>query len=249
MPRRPSAKSADTPLSRYLTATRSPLTSLCFVIPLLILHEWGVRHFATLTANGVEYRVTAFTLLTRFLHSLGASGRYLPALVVVAVLLGIHIAQRDRWAFHIPLLPLMTVESVGWALPLLAVFLLAPQQGPVYQAAGEWKLLAALYLGAGVYEELIFRLGGFALLAFLLIDVARLPAKTAAPFIVLMAAIAFSGYHMWGNEPLPWQAFVFIGLRGIYYGIIFLERGFGVTVGVHTAYDLLFLALRQVSER
>jgi hypothetical protein len=35
--------------------------------------------------------------------------------------------------------------------------------------------------------------------------------------------------------------------RGVYYGIIFLERGFGISVGVHTAYDLLFLTLREVS--
>ena len=46
---------------------------------------------------------------------------------------------------------------------------------------------------------------------------------------------------MLGNLNLPWQAFVFIGLRGVFYGIIFLERGFGITVGVHTAYDLLII--------
>jgi hypothetical protein len=64
---------------------------------------------------------------------------------------------------------------------------------------------------------------------------------------VLLAAIAFSGYHMLGFVSFPWQAFVFITLRGVYYGIIFLERGFGVTVACHTAYDLIFLALGQVT--
>ncbi len=59
----------------------------------------------------------------------------------------------------------------------------------------------------------------------------------------------FSAYHLWGMGTLPWQAFVFIGLRGVYYGIIFLERGFGITVGVHTAYDLLFLSSRELSGR
>jgi hypothetical protein len=54
---------------------------------------------------------------------------------------------------------------------------------------------------------------------------------------------------MLGVGPMPWQAFVFIALRGVFYGTIFIERGFGITVGVHTAYDLLFLLLREVNER
>jgi hypothetical protein len=139
----------------------------------------------------------------------------------------------------------MAVESAFWAAPLLGVYLLASPATPTYLAAGEWKLLASLYLGAGVYEELIFRLAGFALLSFALIDLGRVSKPTATPFIVFTAAVAFSGYHLLGNEHVPWQAFVFMGLRGVYYGIIFLERGFGITVGTHTTYDLLFLALRE----
>jgi hypothetical protein len=234
-------------LGGYLEASQAPLTSLLFVLPLLAMHEVGVRWYASLPGRVVEYRITAFTLLTRFLHSCGATGRYLPAMAVVAILLSWHIARGDRWRIHIPLLPLMLLESLALAIPLLAVHFLFSPTTPHFMAVGEWKLMTSLYLGAGVYEELIFRLAAFSILSLLLMDLGGLSSKIATPAIVLLSATSFSAYHMLGMSHFPWQAFVFIALRGVYYGIIFLERGFGITVGLHTAYDLIFLSLREVN--
>jgi hypothetical protein len=234
-------------LGSYWSASQSPLLSLLFILPLLALHEIGVQWYGGVPGRVVEYRIAAFTLLNRFFHTFGASGRYLPALAVVAVLLSWHIARRDEWNFRISLLPLMLLESVAWAVPLLGVYFLFSPRAPIYLPVGEWKLMASLYLGAGVYEELIFRLAAFSLLSFFLIDLARWPTKLATPLIVLASAATFSAYHMLGISHAPWQAFVFIALRGVFYGIIFLERGFGLSVGVHTAYDLIFLSLRQAN--
>src|SRR5438105_509823 len=117
-PTRPSSPGANgRSLDRYWTASQSPLTALLFVLPLLILHEIGVQQFGTLAGGSAEYRVTAFTLLNRFLHSCGASGRYLPAMAVVAILLSWHVAKGGRWVFNTALLPLMILESFVWAIP------------------------------------------------------------------------------------------------------------------------------------
>jgi len=67
--------------------------------------------------------------------------------------------------------------------------------------------------------------------------------------VVVTAAVGFSAYHLLGNVDWPWQSFVFTGLRGVYYGIIFMERGFGLTVGVHTGYDLLYLGLSDLGKQ
>jgi len=142
---------------------------------------------------------------------------------------------------------LMVLESVAWAAPLLGVYFLVERGNPTYLGGGDWKLMASLYLGAGVYEELIFRVGAISLLSILLMDLGRLSGRVATPLIVAISAAMFSGYHMLGIGHIPWQAFVFIALRGVYYAIILLERGFGLSVGVHTAYDLLFLALREAN--
>ena len=63
----------------------SPHTPWLLVLPLLILHEIGIHLFAAIPGRVVEYRITAFTLLTNFFHAFGAYGRYLPALAVVAL--------------------------------------------------------------------------------------------------------------------------------------------------------------------
>jgi hypothetical protein len=234
-------------LSSYLEASQTPLTALMFVLPLLILHEIGVQWYGGVAGRMVEYRITAFTLLMRLFHSFGASGRYLPALAVVAILLSWHVARRDRWVFNIPLLPVMALESLLLALPLAGVYFLWGSGGPGYVSTGEWKLMASLYLGAGVYEELIFRLAAFSVLSFLVLDLARFRPVWGVPIVVISAAGIFSAYHMLGATRLPFPAFVFVALRGVYYGVIFLERGFGITVGVHTAYDLIFLALKEAN--
>jgi hypothetical protein len=234
-------------MSRYLAQSQTPLTALLFILPLLILHEVGIGWYGTSSGGLVEHRITAFALLTRFFQTFGASGRYLPALAVVAVLLSWHVARRDGWVFHLAALPVMVIESLVWAVPLLGVFFMFSAHGPTYGPVGNWKLMASLYLGAGIYEELVFRMGAFSVLSFLLMDLAGIEVKRATPVIVVIAAIAFSAYHLLGSDVIPWQAFVFIGLRGVYYGIIFVERGFGITVGVHTAYDLWFLTLREAA--
>lgn len=236
------------PIARYARYTQSPLASLLFVLPLLVLHEFGIRFF-TEPGRVVEFRVTAVHLLHRFFGYFGATGRFLPALAVVAVLLAWHGARRDSWKINLPAVSLMFLESLAWAFPLVGVYLLCSPVPPQCVPGGEWKLMASLYLGAGVYEELIFRLGCFALGSLLLVDAARFPGKVATPLIVVGAAGLFAAYHLLGHQDYPRQAFVFATLRGIYYGVIFLERGFGLSVGVHTAYDLLFLTLQHLNGR
>lgn len=243
------ATSSSSPLlASYLEYSRSPLASLMLVLPLLILHEWGVRQFGALPGRMVEYRVTAFTLLTRFFHSLGASGRYLPAMTVVAVLLCWHLARKDRWVFNIRAIGVMLLESMAWAIPLVGVFYLFSPTTLSYLPTGEWKLMCSLYLGAGVYEELVFRLMAFAVLSLFLIDLFKVPQPVAIPTVVVAAASGFAAYHALGNPHFPLPALVFVALRGVYYGIIFLERGFGLTIGAHTAYDIIFLTLSQQNQ-
>lgn len=232
----------------YLRQSQTPLASLLFVLPLLVLHELGVRYYATLPGQAIEYRVTAFTLIAQFLQSCGATGRYLPALAVVAILASWHAARGDRWEFNTPLLAGMFVESLVLALPLVGVYLLFSRSAPTFMAVGEWKLMASLYLGAGVYEELVFRLGAFSVLSFLVLDLWGMSRGPGVAVVVGLSAVLFAIYHMLGAAHYPHPALVFVALRGVFYGIIFLERGFGVSVGVHTAYDLLFLGLREWSQ-
>jgi hypothetical protein len=104
-------------------------------------------------------------------------------------------------------------------------------------------------IGAGIYEELVFRLACFTLLNILLIDLLRLPSRRATLLIVLTSAIAFSSYHYLGREAFSLRTFAFRTGAGIYFGLIFLLRGFGVTSGTHAAYDLLAVSMWAFASR
>src|SRR5204863_6796768 len=104
-----------------------------------------------------------------------------------------------------------------------------------------------LCLGAGIYEELVFRLILLTVLSLLVKDLLLFPRRMTALFVVLASAVLFSSYHYLGAEAFHWNSiagwrtFAFRTLAGIYFGVLFLTRGFGITAATHAAYDILVL--------
>ncbi|HEV2292795.1 MAG TPA: CPBP family intramembrane glutamic endopeptidase [Tepidisphaeraceae bacterium] len=227
----------------YFAQSELPLASLALLLPLLVLYEVGTRHFASNAFAGTEHRIIAFKLMQDFFHLFGASGRYLPALAIVGVLLAWHIARNDPWRVKPGTLAGMTAEGCFLGLPLLAIGIL----GLRYMAAGtasDWRGMVVLSIGAGIYEELVFRLIAFTLLHLLLVDLLDLPASSAGVITVLAASLLFSVYHYLGDEPFEWRTFAFRTFAGIYFGIVFLFRGFGITACSHASYDVCVVALK-----
>lgn len=239
----------------YLEHSRSPLVSLAFVLPLILIYELGTRGAsdgaAARPAGGTPQHVIAFTLLQQFFSLFGATGRSLPALAVVGILLAWHIARKDRWRVRWHSLGGMAIEGALLSLPLLALSVVFAQllRG-MPLAAGHPGLgaglvpsddLLILCLGAGIYEELVFRLILLTILTLFVRDLLQCPKGLTTLLVVLLSAVAFSGYHYLGSEPFRCRTFAFRTLAGIYFGVLFLTRGFGVTAAAHAAYDILVL--------
>ena len=96
------------------------------------------------------------------------------------------------------------------------------------------------FLGAGVYEEALFRLVLIPLI-YAALRVLQTPAVLASALAVTAAGLLFSLAHHAGSpgEAFTWFAFLFRWLAGVYFAWVFVVRGFGVAVGTHTAYDIL----------
>ena len=243
------APSARRDLPRgYLKQSQLPLASLVLLLPLVVFYELGTRQFAFDQARQTEQRIIAFNMMHDFFQWFGASGRYLPPLAVVVVLLCCHIARNDPWKVNISTVSGMAVEGMAWAVPLLAIGTLAAryvyQYLPLMGGGSNWRGMIVLSMGAGVYEEMVFRLAGLALLHLLLIDVFRFQKRFAYPAIVLITSLAFAHYHYWGGQPFSWRTFVFYTTAGVYFSTLFLTRGFGITAFTHTSYDIIVVCLR-----
>jgi membrane protease YdiL (CAAX protease family) len=127
--------------------------------------------------------------------------------------------------------------------------LLLAATGPGPRTAEGKSLLADIVtgIGAGIYEELIFRLILICLLMLFFQDVLRLTRKNSIILSVLISAALFSAHHhiifvegQFGRTAaFDWTEFGFRTIAGIYFAILFAIRGFAITAGTHAFYDII----------
>lgn len=232
--------------NRYLDESRTPLTVLLFLLPLLIAYEVLVV-VALRTGGGLVTPDAHRWILTLFAaFDLGTLGLWLPGVLVVVLLLCWHTIERRPWRIDSTVVGLMWSESLVLALPLL-VFSQAALRIPAIAAAApsfdELPLGAklAVSVGAGIYEELLFRLGLIGLLLVVFDDVMKLGRTRATAFAVGASALAFMAYHPLRDATgsvHPARVVFYLG-AGVYFGVLFVLRGFGIAVGAHAFYDAL----------
>jgi hypothetical protein len=227
-------------------------TSLVYVFPLFLLYSVGVLF--TPAMNGVDF-------VTRHLYAvLGHSDRnYLLAHGVLAVGFGVTLLWlRKRRVVEGGHFVAMLVESavVALALGSMIVFVMRSLFGlhmavpgvdaPALAVAPGKLASVVLSIGAGVHEELVFRLGLFAGGAALL-RLAGLGHGAATWTAALAGAALFSAVHHLGALGDPWalNTFVYRWLAGLVFTAIFYYRSLAHAVYTHALYDLyVFLILR-----
>jgi hypothetical protein len=228
----------------YLALTRKPLPCLAFVAPLLIVYEFGVLWQGATAGNAIRSGADAW--IRQGLATIGLTDHWLLPITLVVLLLSWQAVSRSEWRFPPWAMVLMAVESLLLAVALVGLsrvvdlgFNVLERRGPVrLEASASTTLLG--FLGAGIYEEALFRLilipvfyAGLRLL--------MTPRVLASSVAVTASSLLFSLAHHAGmpGEVFTWYAFIFRWLAGVYFAWVFVARGYGVAVGTHTAYDVL----------
>lgn len=221
------------------------------LIPLVALYEAG----ALLYLRGLRVEVLADRMMGEFLRAFGLVGLLLPAVAMLSLLLVMHVLRGDSWRVRPIVIIGMALEAALWALPLTVFSRLVGRaglagftgtEGLVALDAGAalmdqpWQVRATISLGAGLYEEFIFRLVLIALVHLLANDMLRMGPRLSAGICVLVSAVAFAFYH-----PVMHQGELQMGLlafylgAGVFFACLYLARGFGIVVGAHVVYDLI----------
>lgn len=249
-PQRVTAHKAPLDFSYAKLATR-PLHVLLFLTPLIVAYEIGSARY--LTRPGVIETVQARRIVRDIFEVFGAASFFLPGAALVAVLIAWHVLVKDRWKVRPAVLVGMLLESALWTMPLLVLAMMfgagAALAGdtPTALASHPWQARLTLAIGAGIYEELLFRLILITFLHFVLVDLAKVEHKGGCVLAVLIAAVSFAFYHKLSDAGSPGlvslQLLVFYTLAGAYFGALFFLRGFGVVVGVHALYDAIVLLM------
>ena len=240
-------------MSDYLRRSRSAWYSFLFVLPLLALYHVGVV-VTNLGQQGVVLN-GADALLQAALHAVGAGG-WMTSAWFLAVVAGLWIYRADVTARKERLQPrtlaLMLGESVLYAtlfggVVMAIVRALMPwmnaglQIGP---SLGVGRSLS-LSLGAGLYEELVFRVIGMGGLCWLLRRWFHVRDAWALLGAAVASSLIFSLFHYLGplGDTFRLSSFVFRFVAGMVLAGIYRWRGFGIAAGTHALYDI-FVVLR-----
>jgi len=106
-------------------------------------------------------------------------------------------------------------------------------------------------IGAGIYEELVFRLILICLLMLLFQDALRLGHNGSIALSVAISAALFSAHHhidfFSGQpnaiDPFDFTRFAFRTIAGVYFSALFAIRGFGITAGTHASYNIIAVSI------
>ncbi len=242
--------------SDYWQQSRLPWPSLVFLMPLLVAYEIGVLWLGG--RHSAELRSGADAWLRGGLEAIGLGIEWLPPLLVVLGLLGWQWVERYPWRVSWETLAGMFAECVVFAFVLMLLGQLQSRvfslsSAPDHNVVGGAALIAALtpteaatlaralgFVGAGIYEEVLFRLTLLPA-TFGVLRLIPLPRAWSTSLAVLVTSLLFSAAHHVGpsGEPFDLFRFSFRAMAGGIFAALFVLRGFGITAGSHALYDIL----------
>lgn len=238
--------------SGYWPVARMPRYNLVFAFPLLLAYEllaFSLSQDAIVgVRNGADVLLKSLFIAMGDRWGLVMFGVLLVGGGVVRVARDIRLNGRPRGVVFL----WMGAESIGYAMlfggvtSMLTALVLGQWSPLVVGPFDQFDLPTQLMisLGAGLYEELLFRVllvGGLAMLARKGFGWAP---RGAGVFAVAVGALIFSFFHYVGpyGDPFELQSFMFRTIAGVLFSGLYLLRGFGITAWTHALYDV-FLAL------
>lgn len=237
-------------LREYLVASRQPRYSVTFALPLLLLYEGLTAWLSQSALAGVRNGADVL-LKTVFVAFGGRNG--VTAFGVLLLVGGAWAVWQDRRRHPGPMragvLAAMLAESLvyaalfGFVVAMLTAALLggaglAAVQTPARDALPVTAQLV-VSLGAGIYEELLFRV----LLVSGLLGLATLlgwPRPLRLGIGIVGSAAIFSAFHYIGplGDTFRLTSFTFRAVAGLVLSGLYTTRGFGITAWTHALYDV-----------
>ncbi|MED5402506.1 MAG: CPBP family glutamic-type intramembrane protease [SAR324 cluster bacterium] len=230
-------------MSNYWRFSRSAYYSVVAALPLLVVYEilviltrsryWGIRNAADMW---IRTFLMAFDLQAQHLTFVMIAIAF--ALIPLAKTRSSGVKLKANYFL------LMLAEAFAYSLVLgVALQYILRLSGLTAGGPGNGALQNfALSLGAGLFEEIIFRVLLLNLLFFILSYVFKSKVTTAV-ISVLAASFLFSLSHYIGSMADSWQlySFMFRWIAGMLFTVLYFMRGFAITAYTHALYDIWVL--------
>ena len=227
----------------YLHDSRSALYSFIFTLPLLFIYETGILFLSNddivIIRNGADF------LLKNILESFGIFGLYSLGIVFFigfSVSYLIYFRSENNKNIKAEYLFTMMIESIVWSAILyflLSKFMLV-LMNPIGKTIIQQVTLA---IGAGIYEEFLFRVILISGLSFVIGFIFLWNDILVKVSALIVSAGIFSAFHFFGDygDFFSIELFLIRFVAGIILGLLYYFRGFGITATSHSIYDLIVL--------
>ena len=234
-------------LTEYHHDTKDLWNSVLLVLPLFLLYQVGL-----LATHGIRNGVD---LVTDGLFRL-AGGSVLGYVVLNTLLAGavlavaLAVSRKGRRPFSRRLYGYVVLESLVYAglmgSVILAILARVPGMRPTLSVAVEQADLVTrvvMSVGAGVHEELVFRLLLFGGLSALLVRWPGWSPGRAVGVSLVVSSLLFSAVHYVGplSDDFTLFSFSYRFLAGALFAGLYAARSFAVAVYTHAIYDVLVL--------
>ncbi|MCK5113612.1 MAG: CPBP family intramembrane metalloprotease [Phycisphaerae bacterium] len=227
----------------YGAEVHRPLNQLVLVAGLLLFfHAFSAKLGSALLVP--EYLRYVFSMM-------GVAGKFLPAIVILVVLFAQHLMHlgRGKHKHHISFTAIigMVVEGAISILPLIAANWMTgkiPVPAQIREQSHPMLRGVLESVGAGVYEEFLFRMVFISIALLIFTDAMKRKENRVVVGAIVVSGILFalchlSGAQLHGAAAIRWGSVVFLALAGMWWGVLFAWRGFGVAVCSHICWDLL----------
>ena len=227
----------------YLLKSRTSFYSFLFTLPLFFLYEINILFLSwddiLVVRNGADF------LMRNILESFDIYGLYGLGLVFFLGLLVTYIffiKEDQQQQVNVNFLFIMLAESMLWSAVLY--FLLFKFMVLLMNPVGKTILQqVTLAIGAGIYEEFLFRVLLIAGLSGILGFVFMWDKTFKNIIAVVLSGGIFSAFHFMGEygDFFSMELFLIRFFAGLILGVLYMYRGFGITAYTHSIYDLIVL--------
>jgi len=229
-------------LKAYLRYTHHHYYSILLVVPLFLFYEIGVWW---VYRNSMDKIRNLVDVLIKFaIQYCGISTFFVVSVLALLIFLIIFRPRKEFLVFHWYYYIMMLVESLFFSL-LFSFFILKFFSVITCSTAQIEKSWAGLILslGAGIYEELLFRVLLFSGISVLLMKIFKFDTVFAGIFAAFITSCGFSLIHYLGifGEKFSLYSFLFRLAGGLFFCLVYKLRGFSIAVYTHAIYDILIV--------
>lgn len=234
------------PVKRYLADTHNLLYSFLVSIPLFLLYEFLI--VVSQPSGDAIVRISVDVWIKSLFTYLGLNAMSFSLLLLLIIGSVILFRERERLkTVRFSYFPVLLLEATFYAIivaiisqSLVSLLLNMAASDPINSLSMTEKI--ALSLGAGLYEELFFRV--ILVTALIWVFTKMMGKKWAGvTAAVVLSALLFSAVHYIGamGDAFSLGSFLYRFLFGLILNGIYVWRGFGVAAWTHAIYDIMVI--------